>query len=151
MDAPSYDPRRRTALPWRQLWRWFTVAVLLSWATGCASLPANGNRSRTSAFDQPDATPLGQLVQARRAEAGSRSDSAFHLLEDVDIALTSRIALVDGAQRSLDLQYYAIHADASTEVLLQKIREAARRGVRVRILLDDFNSVGEDAQVLRLS
>jgi putative cardiolipin synthase len=31
------------------------------------------------------------------------------------------------------------------------VREAARRGVRVRILLDDFNSVGEDAQVLRLA
>src|SRR5690606_9149397 len=47
--------------------------------------------------------------------------------------------------------YYAIHADASTEVLLQRIRAAACRGVRVRILLDDFNSVGPDAQVLRLA
>jgi putative cardiolipin synthase len=36
-------------------------------------------------------------------------------------------------------------------VLLHGVREAARRGVRVRILLDDFNSVGEDAQVLRLA
>ena len=36
-------------------------------------------------------------------------------------------------------------------VILQRVREAARRGVRVRILLDDFNSVGEDAQVLRLA
>ncbi|HVE54308.1 MAG TPA: phospholipase D family protein, partial [Ramlibacter sp.] len=90
-------------------------------------------------------------MQQRRAQAATRSDSAFSLLDSVEIALTSRIALVDGARRSLDLQYYAIHADASTEVLLGKIREAARRGVRVRILLDDFNSVGEDAQVLRLA
>lgn len=124
---------------------------LMTFATGCASLPANTGRTPSTAFNQPDQTPLGQLVQARRAQAGARSDSAFLLLNDVEIAMTSRLALIEGARRSLDLQYYAIHADASTEVLLQRIRQAARRGVRVRILLDDFNSVGEDAQVLRLA
>ncbi len=134
-----------------RLWRWLIAALLLGCATGCASLPANNQRTRSTAFADPAQTPLGQLVLARRAQSGARSDSAFHLLEDVDIAFTSRLALVEGARRSLDLQYYAIHADASTEVLLQKIREAARRGVRVRILLDDFNSVGADAQVLRLA
>lgn len=127
------------------------MAIFLSWAGGCASLPANTNRTRSTAFNQPDATPLGQLVQQRRTQASARSDSAFYILDSVDVALTSRIALADGATRSLDLQYYAIHADASTEVLLQKVRLAARRGVRVRILLDDFNSVGADAQVLRLA
>lgn len=127
------------------------MALLLSWAGGCASLPANTNRTPSKAFAEPDSTPLGQLVQARRAQAGARSDSAFYLLDGVDTALTSRLSLVEGARRSLDLQYYAIHADASTEVLLQRLREAARRGVRVRILLDDFNTVGEDAQVLRLA
>jgi putative cardiolipin synthase len=126
------------------------MVVLLGWTTGCASLPANTARTPSSAFDRPDETPLGQLVQQRRGQAGARSDSAFRLIDTVEIALTSRLALIEGAKRSLDLQYYAIHADASTEVLLQKIREAAQRGVRVRILLDDFNSVGDDAQVLRL-
>jgi phosphatidylserine/phosphatidylglycerophosphate/cardiolipin synthase-like enzyme len=144
-DSPSHRPGARS---W---WRWLVSALLLSWATGCASLPANINRTRSTAFAQPDETPLGQLVQARRAQAGTRSDSAFHVMEDVETALTSRIALIEGARRSLDLQYYAIHADASTEVLLHGVREAARRGVLVRILLDDFNSVGEDAQVLRLA
>jgi phosphatidylserine/phosphatidylglycerophosphate/cardiolipin synthase-like enzyme len=127
------------------------AAMLLSWASGCASLPANIHRTRSTAFAQPDQTPLGQLVLARRAQAGARSESAFHVMEDVETALTSRIALIEGARRSLDLQYYAIHADPSTEVLLHGVREAARRGVRVRILLDDFNSVGADAQVLRLA
>lgn len=127
------------------------LAVFLGWTSGCASLPANTGRTPSTHFTQPEQTPLGQLVQARRAQAGTRSDSAFFLLDGVDTALSSRLALVDGAQRSIDLQYYAIHADASTEVILQRVREAARRGVKVRILLDDFNSVGEDAQVLRLA
>lgn len=134
-----------------RLWRCIAMLTILSWATGCASLPANTDRTASTAFTQPGQTPLGQLVQARRAQAGARSDSAFRLLDGVDIAMTSRLALIEGARRTLDLQYYAIHADASTEVLLQRLREAARRGVRVRILLDDFNSVGDDAQVLRLA
>lgn len=151
METPSVRaaPSRPSARP--QLWRGLFLAVLLGWASGCASLPANTQRTASTAFDAPDQTALGRLVQERRAQAGARSDSAFKLIDGVELAYTSRLALILGAQRSLDLQYYAIHADPSTETLLQAIRDAARRGVRVRILLDDFNSVGEDAQVLRLA
>ena len=109
------------------------------------------NRTASTYFQNPEQTPLGQLAQARRAQAGARSDSGFFLMDNVDAALASRLALVDQARRTIDLQYYAIHADASSEVILQRLREAARRGVRVRILIDDFNTVGEDAQVLRLA
>lgn len=126
------------------------MMLIAAWASGCASLPANTGRAPSTAFNAPEATPLGQLVQARRAQAGARSDSGFYLLDSVDAAFTSRLALIEGAQRSLDLQYYAIHADASTEILLQRLRDAARRGVKVRLLLDDFNTVGQDAQVLLL-
>ena len=136
---------------WLLLVRWLTIALLVGGTGACSSLPANEGRTPSTHFAQPEATPLGQLVQARRAQATTRSDSAFYLLDAVDVALSSRLALIEGAQRTLDLQYYAIHADASTEVLLQGLRDAARRGVRVRILLDDFNSVGDDAQVLRLA
>jgi cardiolipin synthase C len=147
-SAPTVAPARSL---WSDLLRWLAIALFLGWTGGCASLPANTGRTASTHFAQADQTALGQLVQARRAQAGARSDSAFFLLDTVDNALSSRLALADSAQRSLDLQYYAIHADASTEVILQRLREAARRGVRVRILIDDFNSVGEDAQVLRLA
>jgi cardiolipin synthase C len=132
---------------------WHLVAVLLlvASASGCAALPDNVERPRSIAFSAPEQTQLGRMVQARRAQAGTRVDSAFKLLDSEDLAFTSRLALIDGAQRTLDLQYYAIHADASTEILLQRLRDAARRGVRVRMLLDDFNTVGTDAQVLTLA
>jgi cardiolipin synthase C len=152
MDIYSSASRASSGgLAWARLFRWLATALFLGWTSGCASLPANEGRTASTHFMQADQTPLGQLVQARRAEAGARSDSAFFLLDSVDTGLSSRLALVDGVRRSLDLQYYAIHADASSEVILQRVRDAARRGVRVRILLDDFNSVGEDAQVLRLA
>ncbi len=141
----------RIASP-RAFLRWLAVLLLAGWTLGCASgLPTHVDRPRSAAFAAPEQTALGQLVQARRAQARARADSAFLLLDSVDAALTSRLALVQRAQRTLDLQYYAIHADPSTEVILQAVRDAAQRGVRVRILLDDFNTVGEDAQVLRLA
>ena len=118
---------------------------------GCASLPSNAGRTASKAFDAPEQTSLGRLTQEKRRLAGTRSDSGFTLLDSVGAAFSSRLALIESAEHSLDLQYYAIHADSSTEILLERLRDAARRGVRVRILLDDFNTVGKDAQVLRLA
>ncbi len=136
---------------WLILLRVVLVSMLATWAVGCASLPGNVSRPVSKAFATPDDSALGRLTQQRRTQAGARSDSGFKLLDSVDSAFTSRLALIEGAQRTLDLQYYAIHADSSTEQLLERLRAAAARGVRVRILLDDFNSVGADAQVLRLA
>ena len=151
---PHTTAVRLTSTPqlrWVSIWRWLLAVSLCSVVAGCASLPPNVERPASKAFDAPDQTPLGQLVQQRRTQEGARSDSGFRLLDSVGAAFSSRLALIESAQRSLDLQYYAIHADASTEILLQGLRDAARRGVRVRLLLDDFNTVGKDAQVLRLA
>jgi putative cardiolipin synthase len=135
-----------------KLWRCWVIALLLAaWAAGCSSLPANVQRTASQAFAAPEQTALGQFVSLRHAQDRARSDSGFVLLGGVDLAYAARFALIRAAQRSIDLQYYAIHADGSTEMLLEELRRAARRGVRVRVLLDDFNTVGKDAQVLRLA
>lgn len=118
---------------------------------GCASLPTDVPRPVSNALATPEATPLGQLVQSRRATAQARHDSGFRLLDTENLAFGARLALIDAARQTLDLQYYAIHADGSTELLLQRLRDAAGRGVRVRLLLDDLNTAGPDAQVLRLA
>jgi putative cardiolipin synthase len=131
--------------------RWLVAMFIALWLAGCASLPANVDRPISTALTTPAQTPLGQLTQSRRATAAVRNDSGFGLLSGVEVAYGARLALIEAAQRTLDLQYYAIHADSSTERLLERLRAAARRGVRVRILLDDFNTVGRDVQVLRLA
>ncbi|WP_179106892.1 phospholipase D family protein [Variovorax sp. KK3] len=56
--------------------------------------------------------------------------------------LDARLALMRGAQRSLDLQYYHLHDDATGRLVLRELRDAARRGVRVRLLLDDLYTDG---------
>ncbi len=136
---------------WVRTWRLVLILATVL-AAGCAtSLPPNTGRTPSAAIDSFNQTILWQITEQRRKASASRSDSGFMLLPSADQAMSSRLALIDAAQQSLDLQYYAIHADDSTELLLQKMRDAARRGVRVRMLIDDFNLVGKDAQVLRLA
>jgi phosphatidylserine/phosphatidylglycerophosphate/cardiolipin synthase-like enzyme len=132
-------------------WRSWFALLLLSWAVGCASVPANVQHTPSQALQAPEQTALGQFALQLRSQDKARSDSAFALLGSVDAAYSARVALIRDAQKTIDLQYYAIHADGSTEKLLEELRRAARRGVRVRMLLDDFNTVGKDAQVLRLA
>ncbi|CAN5423593.1 phospholipase D family protein [soil metagenome] len=121
------------------------------WASGCASLPSNVERPVSTALANPADTRLGQLVQARAARAGTHNDSGFALVGNAELAFTSRMTLIKAAQKTLDIQYYAIFADDTTERMFGALREAAGRGVRIRILLDDFNTSGKNAQVLKLA
>ena len=120
-------------------------------AVGCAQLPKDVERPVSNALATPADAPLGALVQQRRGADKARFDSGFMLLNGPAAAYGSRLALVEGARKTLDLQYYAIHADASTGRLLRGVVEAARRGVRVRVLLDDFHSTGRNALVMQLA
>lgn len=124
------------------------MALCLS---ACAELPKDVDRPVSTALAQPADTPLALLVKQRREASATPFDSGFLLVDGPQAAYGSRLALVQGAQKTLDLQYYAIHADASTAHLLRGVRDAARRGVRVRILLDDFHSTGRDAVVMYLA
>ena len=126
------------------------TALFLTLA-GCASLPDNVKRPESTALSNPGDTPLSRAFARRAAAAGSRNDSAFALVSSAELAFTSRMALIKAAQKTLDIQYYAIHADDTTERLFDALREAAARNVRIRILLDDFNTTGKNAQVLKLA
>ncbi|SCK61024.1 PLD-like domain-containing protein [Variovorax sp. HW608] len=119
--------------------------------SACAELPKNVERPVSTALESPADTPLALLVKQRREAAATRYDSGFLLVDGPQAAYGSRLALAQDAQKTLDLQYYAIRADASTAHLLRAVRDAARRGVRVRILLDDFHSTGRDAVVMYLA
>lgn len=127
------------------------MLLVSAWLAGCASLPSNIDRPVSTALADPQHTRLGQLVQARAAQAGTHNDSGFALVGDAQLAFTTRMALIKAAQKTLDIQYYAIFADDTTDRMFDALREAAGRGVRVRILLDDFNTSGKNAQVLKLA
>ena len=103
-------------------------------------------RVPSHALENPGTTSLGRRVTA---VLPSRDRSGFRLLSSGDTAYRARLALVDQAEQSLDLQYYVVERDPSTRELFARIRRAAEYGVRVRILLDDLNTVSRDAALAR--
>ena len=77
-------------------------------------------------------------------------ESALWLLDRNELALRARLALADEAAVSLDVQYFIWQSDASGHLLADRMLHAADRGVRVRILVDDFGVSGKGGDVLKL-
>ncbi|MDQ6680709.1 MAG: phospholipase D family protein, partial [Pseudomonadota bacterium] len=71
--------------------------------------------------------------------------SGFRLLPVGDQAFDARIALARRAEKTLDVQYYLIAADGTGLLFLRELRDAAARGVRVRVMVDDLHGAGQDA------
>ena len=115
---------------------------------GCVGLPPQVDKTRSVALPHPETTTLGRMLAA---EEPNKALSGIHVLASGEEALADLIALADHAERTLDVQYYIIHQDDSARLLLRHVREAADRGVRVRVLVDDLNTVGEDRRFLHLS
>ncbi len=122
------------------------VLVAAALAGGCASLPPPVARPATHAITDGNTTFLGKMaVQgAPAAEPGAAPLSGFRLMPEAAFAFDARIALARNAEKSLDVQYYLIEKDDVGLLLLKELRDAALRGVRVRLLVDDLYSAGED-------
>ena len=67
--------------------------------------------------------------------------SGFRLLESNADGLKWRLVLIDNARHTIDLQYYVWFGDASGQLLMARTIAAADRGVKVRILFDDLNTM----------
>ena len=144
--STSFPRLRRT-----RAWLTAALSAVVLGLAGCGNLPPQAPHEPTHALASNTGLPLAALVEASRPKDDKRpSLSGFRLLGSSEAAYGSRMALIDAATKTLDLQYYTIHYDSSTEALMERLREAARRGVRVRLLLDDFNAVGKNVAVLRL-
>ncbi|MDF1621664.1 phospholipase D-like domain-containing protein [Pseudothioclava nitratireducens] len=69
---------------------------------------------------------------------------ALHPLTDPLDALAARLELIEAAETAIDLQYYIWQNDIAGALMLDALRRAAARGVRVRLLLDDNGTAGLD-------
>lgn len=129
------------------------ASLLLSIAAlsvgGCGAVPTRGALIREVALP---AARYGSLADvAGRVEALlPPGQSAHWLLDASQLALAARLALADEAAQSLDIQYFIWQSDASGHLLADRMLEAADRGVRVRVLLDDFGVSGRGGDVLKL-
>ena len=89
---------------------------------------------------------LGLGASQRASEYSGMT--GIELLDDGLDAFAIRKVLLENAERSIDLQYYIWHDDLTGNLMLEQVRAAAGRGVRVRLLLDDNGIAGLD-DVLR--
>ncbi|TXH69352.1 MAG: phospholipase D family protein [Thiothrix sp.] len=125
------------------------VLVLLSLsAIACAQLPPNINRTPSVAWSQPEKTSLGRLVASQARHHPKLS--GFSLLAGGRQAFNDRLAMIELAEKSLDLQYYIWEEDTTGLILAERLLKAADRGVRVRILLDDNNMANRDRGIALL-
>ncbi|PAT41468.1 hypothetical protein CK623_00560 [Vandammella animalimorsus] len=115
--------------------------LLLAWAS---HQPLPDNRQRSVSQRLP-VNPEGRLARHLLAQVEAHPGlSGIYALRDGRDAFLARLALAQSAQYSLDVQYYIWHDDISGRLLLQSLYQAAERGVRVRLLLDDNNTGGMD-------
>lgn len=125
------------------------IVSLFLLAGGCASLPENAHRQASYALADTDDTSFGKKTAARIETEGGGQDG-FMLLESGLDAFVARALLAHYAERSIDVQYYLYHRDLVGRLLMHKLIQAANRGVRVRLLIDDMDLGGRDNSLLAL-
>jgi putative cardiolipin synthase len=123
------------------------LGLLALLAGGCASLPEEVDRPASKAMAMQAETALGRIAKNSTVD---RELSGFRLMPTGQFALQARIELALRAERTLDVQYYQIHNDQTGRFLLRTMRDASLRGVRVRLILDDLYTAGEDELLLAL-
>lgn len=124
----------------------FCVRVLAltatSFAPSCVATlqPDELQKTASQTFAPAPHSALGRIFAGGPDEATSH----FAPLDRADEALDARLALIAAAESSIDAQYYLWHEDASGSLLLDRLLEAADRGVRVRLLIDGFRLEGNE-------
>jgi putative cardiolipin synthase len=130
----------------------FSVLLLASMALGaCAGRPPGADfpKHESVALAHPEETALGSaFAGTARQHPG---DSAFRVISVGADGFRARAQIIDAAQRTLDLQYYIFRGDETGRMLTDHLLRAADRGVRIRVLIDDGDTVAGDEQILRLT
>jgi cardiolipin synthase C len=118
------------------------VLALLLGLGACSSLPRVDREAIASeAIPLSPTTTLGRIA---KTSAPAPELSGFRLMPLGLFSLDTRVQLARRAEVSLDVQYYHFENDETGRWLLRALRDAAVRGVRVRLLLDDLYTGGQD-------
>jgi putative cardiolipin synthase len=135
--SPAIVGRGRLAL------RAAAIAALASFLAACGMAPLRSEIPTQPALPPAPDSPLVQLVKVSTPPGDERL-SGFRLMPAGLYSLDARVELARRATRSLDIQYYQINNDRTGHLLLRNVRDAAMRGVRVRLIVDDLYTTGGD-------
>uniref|UniRef100_UPI0034D18131 phospholipase D-like domain-containing protein n=1 Tax=Desertibaculum subflavum TaxID=2268458 RepID=UPI0034D18131 len=127
----------------------FVAASLFAvYAYGRFAKRAQGIPSQAFPVADDAETALDHLIAP--LTTAHREESGLALLADNVDAFAVRALTARRAGRSLDLQSYMWRNDLTGRLMVNEIVQAADRGVRVRLLLDDLNARGHDRFLLAL-
>lgn len=115
-------------------------------SVGCSTLKVE-DKSPSTAFSDGRGTTIGRIYETELS-AQQTEHSGFVLLDTGHDALLKRLSLLDLSEKAVDLQYYIWNSDQSGRLMAQRVYLAAERGVRIRLLLDDFNIGDRDPGLL---
>jgi putative cardiolipin synthase len=127
---------------------WLGVGVVLAALSGCTSA-----RTGVAPAPVPPAARTGEtrLEQRIRTQgAAHEGASGFYVLDSNLDAFLARAELAAAAERTLDVQSYIIRGDVTGRLLAERLLDAADRGVRVRLLVDDVSVMWKDSSIVRL-
>ncbi|GAC1310731.1 MAG: phospholipase D family protein [Steroidobacteraceae bacterium] len=127
------------------------LCLVIACATGCVGLPPAASLPKTvsSAIDPGLPSRLERIFAPMAA--AHHGDSGFRILAQGLDGLAVRLELIDAAQRSLDVQSYIFRADESGSLVADALLRAAARGVRIRVVVDDGETVPGDERILSLA
>src|ERR1700761_6798713 len=134
---PRLDPFAGAARAGLRVLGALVLALVLQ---GCASL-AELQKAPGEAIPAAPGSPLAALLPA---DLTPGSGSAFRPLAFSSFSMDARLTLIREARVSLDIQYYLLADDLTGRAFLRAVRDAAVRGVRVRILVDDLYTAAND-------
>ena len=127
--------------------KWLIAALVLLVA-GCGTQQSLESRTVTTALEHTEDTRLGRAIAPLAAR--HPGETGIYALPEPGSAFAARVQLAAAADRSLDVQYYIWHGDETGRLLFEALWQAAERGVRVRLLLDDNNTSGLDETIAAL-
>jgi putative cardiolipin synthase len=114
----------------------------------CASAPPRVEKITSVMLPQPQSSLLGASVAVL---SHRYPDLSGHMVLDTGRqAFNARVALAGSAEQTLDAQYFIWNSDTTGKILAQQVLAAADRGVRVRLLLDDYGVGNKDKQLTAL-
>ena len=127
----------------------FLSLLIFIFLVGCATTDKQVVRTFSAALEYPELTSASQFIQADLEKYPGKS--GFVLLDSGERAFTSRNAMTQIAEKTIDVQYYIWGSDIIGSILINQLIKAAERGVRVRLLIDDVQSGGRDFGLAKLN
>lgn len=126
---------------------------------GCTTIPTSLRDKRLATYNpkivaadaeyDPMQTPIAKQYETELNQ--SKNVSGATLIEDGLSAFVIRAAFARMATKTIDIQTYIYSNDFSSSILIGELKNAADRGVKVRILIDDYGTRSDIADVILLN